>query len=1310
MASRLQVKGKPCRLHLSVAAGGSSTESKEEEVQLQLRSLHSNYTSPKFTATTTKRCIADLPPVPFQTTDFDSLKGAKFSETYPQKQAMIIDILLDSNVSISLLGQPAPFHETFHGPKILRSKLGDVLCGDYASKSEAASGVVGIVACVMKKEKEREVYDMWRRFFSLEDLGFKDVPGDGQHSLADVEALRLMEKHTYYSEKEKKFWTGLPFKEDPVETLSSNRAASYRLAISSHKKAAKDGMSAAVDAAFQKMVDINACERIPLKETHVASCYHLPTFPVYNPRSSSTKCRLVQNGSSAGKGGKSLNAIIHVGPVTDYMCDIGKSLIRIRLFEVLILADLEKMFWRIGIIKEHVDYQRFFHIPPKATEPQCFRMTSCVMGIASSPFAAMFVVRKLCDKFQSQYPDAVKAVRSSQYIDDLCATADTVGEAVKIAQQMPGLFSHAGMRVHKFQSSDTSVLDRARINEADRATGDVVRILGLQWRREGDLLEFSYKDAIDESKKVDSRRTLLSCLGRLWDPLGLINPFVLYGKIILKGTWVEGIGWDTPLSGETLASWRIFKNAIQQLDHLTQPRMLVPREHKREAWLAVLTDASKVAMGVCCYAITPGQSRLLFSKSRLLPEKQVNTKDARLTIPRAELLALLLGSRCADYISEAMGENFFSHVTYFSDSLLNIYRVKRQTPSRYKPWVANRLFELQKRMGKAEVHWLPGIDNSSDLASRGCLPNELIDNDLWNFGPPWLLKGKEEWPSHALTKEESESIENVDSGERRAAEKAISAAVHKRVGHAPFYALTERVSNFGRVKRIVCYVFRFLLKKCKSLPAKTKIFSQAVVDRTGVITVGELELVLTFFVRQAQLSAYSADLVYEGKDLRVRGDSSISSYGSYVDNFDCLRCVNRLDYSNKFPEGVRRPLLLPKRSLLVEKIVLQLHALHTHATLSTMFYILSRKMFLVGGRREMARILHLCRAKSCRRIVKLQAPLPPLPTIRTDHDATSPAFKNASCDFWGPVYFKNEEPCDCAAPERKGYGLIFTDLYSRSVSLELVRSQSTEDFWFAFVKLCARRGTPETMFSDQSLTLKAASREITRIYKSLDKQKIQDQAVSVGCTWTFNTSRAPWGNAISERLVRTVKTALKATFASTSKLTFSHLEGCIYTCEKLCNDRPLSALSENYDSNGTVTPSLITHGRLLQNLPFDHTPLKDGVPFSRMQSHRKLLVQHFFKRWRKEYLMANLASKFASGGGQIPINVGQIVLIKEEGLKPYFKLGRIVELLKSADSMVRRVKVKTANGSILDRHIQHICLTEEDVIKQRNEKANNAST
>ena len=1299
VATRLQLKGRPCKLHLSVAAGGSSVESREEEVQIQLRSLQNNYTSPKFTATTTKRCISDLPAVPLHLAEFDSLQGANFSEMYPQKQPITVDILLDSNVSISLLGEPMPIHETFHGPKILKSKLGDVLCGDYACAQVAAKGLVSVVATVMKKEEEETVHEMWQRFFSLEDLGLKDAPGEGKFSLADEEALRIMEAQTFYSEKEKKFWTGLPFKEDPKISLNSNRAASYRLAISSHKKAKKDGMSAAVDVAFQKMIDMKACERVPLNETRVESCFHLPTFPVYS-RSGSTPCRLVQNASSAGKSEKSLNQIIHVGPVSDYMCDIGKTLVRIRLFEVLLLADLEKMFWRIGIIKEHVDYQRFFHIPAGATEPQCFRMISCVMGVASSPFAAMFVVRKLCDMFEEKYPDAVGAVRSSQYIDDLCGTADTVEQAVKIAQQMKGLFAHAGMKVHKFQSSDSSVLDKANIGESERASGEVVRILGLQWRREGDLIEFSYKDAIDESKKVESRRTLLSCLGRLWDPLGLINPFVLLGKKILKETWAEGIGWDTPLTGDTLYAWRNFKEAIQQLDHITQPRLLVPREQKGKVWLAVLTDASKLAMGICCYAVTPTHSRLLFSKSRLLPEKQVNTKDPRMTTPRSELLALLLGARCANYLTEAIGQGFFSRTEFFSDSLLNIYRVKRQSPSRYKPWVANRLFELQKRIGDSVVNWIPGSDNSSDLASRGAMPADLVANDLWNCGPKWLIRGREEWPNHALTTEESESIESVDSGERRAAEKSISAAVQKLANHIPFSSLTERVSNFGRAQRIVAYVFRFILMKCPSIITKTKIFSQAVSGQTGVITVRELETVLTFFIRQAQLSAYSAELCYEEKDLRLNRDSSLSAHGTYVDSFNCLRCVTRLDYSKQFPEEVRRPLLLPKKNLLVEKIVLYLHALHTHATLSTMFYILSRKMFLTGGRREMGRILHLCKAKSCRRPIKLQAPLPPLPTIRTEHTetgATSPAFKHCSVDFWGPVFYRNEEPCECSTPEKKGYGLIFTDLYSRSVSLELIRSQSTEDFWYAFLKLCARRGTPETIFSDQSLTLKAASREITRIYKSLNKSKIQEQAVNTGCTWTWNTSRAPWGNACVERLIRTVKIALKATFAATNKLTFSHLEGCIYTCEKLVNDRPLSASNENYDSDGTVTPSLITHGRLLSNLPFDHTPLKAGIPFSRMQVHRKLLVQHFFKRWRKEYLMLNLAQKHAPTGGQIPIEVGQVVLIKEEGFKPHFKLGKLVEIRKSADSIVRRVKVKTANGSILDRHIQHICLLEQDI-------------
>ena len=42
--------------------------------------------------------------------------------------------------------------------------------------------------------------------------------------------------------------------------------------------------------------------------------------------------------------------------------------------------------------------------------------------------------------------------------------------------------------------------------------------------------------------------------------------------------------------------------------------------------------------------------------------------------------------------------------------------------------------------------WVLGQYNVADLVTRGCSPEQLDDNSLWQRGPKFLTKAVEEWP------------------------------------------------------------------------------------------------------------------------------------------------------------------------------------------------------------------------------------------------------------------------------------------------------------------------------------------------------------------------------------------------------------------------------------------------------------------------------------------------------------------------------------------------------------------------------------
>ena len=76
----------------------------------------------------------------------------------------------------------------------------------------------------------------------------------------------------------------------------------------------------------------------------------------------------------------------------------------------------------------------------------------------------------------------------------------------------------------------------------------------------------------------------------------------------------------------------------------------------------------------------------------------------------------------------------------------------------------------------------------------------------------------------------------------------------------------------------------------------------------------------------------------------------------------------------------------------------------------------------------------------------------------------------------------------------------------------------------SFRRFVSRRGLPSVLTSDNATTFKSASREIQRICRS---EEVQDFIASRSVTRQFIVEKAPWWGGFWERLVRSVKIALK---------------------------------------------------------------------------------------------------------------------------------------------------------------------------------------
>ena len=203
--------------------------------------------------------------------------------------------------------------------------------------------------------------------------------------------------------------------------------------------------------------------------------------------------------------------------------------------------------------------------------------------------------------------------------------------------------------------------------------------------------------------------------------------------------------------------------------------------------------------------------------------------------------------------------------------------------------------------------------------------------------------------------------------------------------------------------------------------------------------------------------------------------------------------------------------------------------------------------------------------------------------------------------------------------------------------------------------------------------------------------------------WSFNLENAPWWGGVFERMIKSVKRCLRKTIGQ-AKLTHDELLTALTEVEMIVNSRPLSYLSTE-DIEEPLTPSHLLIGRRVLNLPDGnlHCGLIEGndmefthESLNRRMDHLNKTLNHFWKRWKNEYLLQlrechRYGPKTDVKGNTL--SEGDVVLIHSDSkLRGFWKLGRVQRLVKGDDGHVRgailKVPSRTGQTTILRRPLK----------------------
>ncbi|KAG5868591.1 hypothetical protein JTB14_030285 [Gonioctena quinquepunctata] len=221
-------------------------------------------------------------------------------------------------------------------------------------------------------------------------------------------------------------------------------------------------------------------------------------------------------------------------------------------------------------------------------------------------------------------------------MDDYCYSIDSEGDAIQLYYESINLFKSGGFDLVQWASNSASVLKNIPLEK--RASDTVIfktdtKMLGIQWNPEKDTFSFEFKTP--ESKCT--KRAILSAVAKCFDPLGLLAPFILYLKSLIKELWLLKIGWDEKPPESIVKKWQIVRSQWGELINFKVPRHL-GANGKQPIIILAFADASTTGYGAVVYFRTVSSFgkkdisvQLICAKSKVSPQSY--------DFPRIELLA-----------------------------------------------------------------------------------------------------------------------------------------------------------------------------------------------------------------------------------------------------------------------------------------------------------------------------------------------------------------------------------------------------------------------------------------------------------------------------------------------------------------------------------------------------------------------------------------------------------------------------------------------------------------------------------------------
>ncbi|XP_065895716.1 uncharacterized protein [Dysidea avara] len=475
------------------------------------------------------------------------------------------------------------------GPTAVESRLGYLLSGPLPLSQSINISCVQIsgLSCITEETD-------YSTFWKVESMGTTTAT---QNSDAEFLQTYLTTKVTVQSDGS--YSLKFPWKSNHPPLPSNYTICVRRTRSMAHRLAKTPNLLRMYSTIIEDQERQGFIEKVNnnLEQTAVA-VHYIPHHPVKKD-SSATPIRIVHDCSCRqSSDSPSLNDCLDPGP--PLLMDLCAILLRFRQYEFAFSSDIEKAFLHVHLDPSDRDATRFLWLsdPADTSSPfTTYRFKVVLFGATCSPF---MLNAALIYHLSQNNSEVARDLLHNLYVDNVVSGCHSEQAAVDYYLKSRSLLNSAHFNLCSWASNSPHLKSTAKEHNVAES-GNPVKVLGLVWDVQTDLIYPSPKPEPSNFISASTKREILKCASSVFDPLGLISPVTISAKLFLQQLWQQCLDWDSDLAEELCKNWNTIVHDILHATEISFPRQCVTVSCNADATLHVFADASPKAYGAAAY-------------------------------------------------------------------------------------------------------------------------------------------------------------------------------------------------------------------------------------------------------------------------------------------------------------------------------------------------------------------------------------------------------------------------------------------------------------------------------------------------------------------------------------------------------------------------------------------------------------------------------------------------------------------------------------------------------------------------------------